>query len=76
MSSKRVAVLGSTGSVGVNALHLIAERRDAFQVVALVAHRREAELLAQVDRFRPKTACLVQGNERPKALANDAAWCT
>ena len=76
MSSKRVAVLGSTGSVGVNALHLIAERPDAFQVVALVAHRREAELLAQVDRFRPKTACLVQGNERPKALANDAAWCT
>ncbi len=76
MSSKRVAILGSTGSVGVSALRLIADRRDAFQVVALTAHSSEAELEAQADQFRPLAACLVQGNERPRGLADDMSFST
>jgi len=76
MSSKRVAILGSTGSVGVNALRLIEDRSEAFQVVALAARGSEAELLAQANRFAPSSVCLVQGNERPKSLANAIAWCT
>lgn len=50
---KRIAILGSTGSIGTQALDVIRKHRDEFEVVALVAGRN-AELLAeQVDEFAP-----------------------
>ena len=50
---KRIAILGSTGSIGTQALDVIRKHRDQFEVVALVAGRN-AELLAeQVDEFAP-----------------------
>ncbi len=73
---RRVAVLGSTGSVGRNALELISARRERFEVVALAARGSEAELLDQVAAFAPRAACLVAGNERPRALPAGTAWCT
>ena len=42
----RVAVLGSTGSIGTQALDVIRGHRDDYEVVALAAGRN-AELLAQ-----------------------------
>ncbi len=55
---KRIAVLGSTGSVGTNALRLIEDRRDEFEVVALTAHRSAGVISAQAERFAPSAACL------------------
>jgi len=53
---RAVAVLGSTGSVGVQALDLIGRFPDRFEVVALAAGRN-AELLArQIERHRPRLA--------------------
>jgi len=75
-TSKRVAILGSTGSVGLNALRLVADRREAFDVVTLAARDSEAKLLGQAEHFRPRSICLVQGNERPKRLARGVEWCT
>lgn len=50
---KRIAILGSTGSIGTQALDVIRKHREEFEVVALVAGRN-AELLAeQVDEFAP-----------------------
>jgi 1-deoxy-D-xylulose-5-phosphate reductoisomerase len=50
---KRISILGSTGSIGTQALDVIRKHRDEFEVVALVAGRN-AELLAQqVDEFAP-----------------------
>jgi len=50
---KRIAILGSTGSIGTQALDVIRKHRSEFEVVALVAGRN-AELLAeQVDEFAP-----------------------
>lgn len=58
MTKRLVTVLGSTGSVGVNTLDVIARHPQRFQVVALSAHRR-AELLAeQCRRFAPRYAVL------------------
>jgi 1-deoxy-D-xylulose-5-phosphate reductoisomerase len=74
--ARRVAILGSTGSVGRSALGLIDERRDAFQVVALAAGRNQAELAGQVERFAPAAACLVAGGERPPGLRPATAWHT
>jgi len=50
---KKIAILGSTGSIGRQALDVVREHADDFQIVALAAHRN-VELLAQhVENFRP-----------------------
>lgn len=57
-----VAVLGSTGSIGVATLNVLARHRDAFHVVALVAGSRQDALADQVTTWRPKVTGLVNGN--------------
>lgn len=54
MKSKRIAILGSTGSIGTQTLDVIAVRPDEFEVVALSAGRNTALLLEQIERFRPR----------------------
>jgi len=51
---KRLAILGSTGSIGVQALDVVARFPDRFQVVALAAGRNVPRLLEQIRRFRPR----------------------
>ncbi len=46
MSVKQVAILGSTGSIGVNTLDVIRAHPDRFNVVALTA-AKQVDLLAQ-----------------------------
>ena len=47
MTRRRVVVLGSTGSIGTQALDVIAANRDRFEVVALAAGGAQPELLAK-----------------------------
>jgi len=54
----RVAILGSTGSIGRSALEVIARHADRFEIVALAANRSAEELTAQVRRFQPARAVL------------------
>lgn len=58
MAPKRVAILGSTGSIGTQALDLLRSRRDRFQVVALTANRSLDTVQQQVAEFAPSAACL------------------
>ena len=53
---RRIAVLGSTGSVGRQSLDVIRQFPDRFQVVALAAGRNTALLADQVREFRPRWA--------------------
>ncbi|MEN9419743.1 MAG: 1-deoxy-D-xylulose 5-phosphate reductoisomerase Dxr [Pseudomonadota bacterium] len=53
---QRVAVLGSTGSIGVNTLDVIARHPEHFEVFALSAFRRIDELAQQCLRFKPRVA--------------------
>jgi len=55
---KGVAVLGSTGSVGRNALDVIGRFPKRFRVAALCAGKNAAELTEQARRFRPPFVCL------------------
>jgi 1-deoxy-D-xylulose-5-phosphate reductoisomerase len=55
---RRVAVLGSTGSIGTQALDVLARHPDAFEVVALAAGRNETLLAEQAARFRPRETAL------------------
>jgi 1-deoxy-D-xylulose-5-phosphate reductoisomerase len=57
-TTKGVALLGSTGSVGRNALDVIARFPKSFRVTALCAGKNIAELSEQARRFRPAIVCL------------------
>ncbi len=51
---KRLALLGSTGSIGEQALAVVAEFPERFRVVALAAGRNAERLAEQVRRHRPE----------------------
>ncbi len=53
---ERLTVLGSTGSIGVNTLDVVARHPGRFQVVALTAHRQIERLREQCRRFHPEMA--------------------
>ena len=55
---RRVAVLGSTGSIGRQALDVLALHPDAFRVTALAAGSNAGELADQVARWRPAAVAL------------------
>ena len=50
----RVAVLGSTGSIGRQTLDVFRQFPDRFRAVALAGGQNTAELAAQVAEFRPR----------------------
>lgn len=54
MQKKKVFILGSTGSIGVNTLDVIRLHRDSFEVVGLTANQNVELLLKQVQEFNPK----------------------
>jgi 1-deoxy-D-xylulose-5-phosphate reductoisomerase len=70
MAVKRLAVLGSTGSIGVTTLELVARFPDRFRAVALAAGRNVERLAEQVRRFAPR---LVATGDAASAAALRAA---
>ena len=56
MTRKRVAILGSTGSIGRQALDVIARHPERFEVAGLAAGRNVALLAEQTAQFRPRLA--------------------
>jgi len=60
---KRIAILGSTGSVGRQALEVIAWHPDRFTVVGLAARNDSPAFREQVARFKPRLAALSSPGE-------------
>lgn len=58
---KQIAILGSTGSIGTQALQVIEEHNDLYEVYCLTANNRVKELAEQARKFRP--AAVVIANE-------------
>jgi 1-deoxy-D-xylulose-5-phosphate reductoisomerase len=58
----RIAVLGSTGSIGRSALAVVDAHPDRLQVVALAAGRNVDALAAQIRRFGPRVASVGSGH--------------
>ena len=50
---KKIAILGSTGSIGTQALEVISAHSDAFEVVVLTAQSNADLLISQAQAFRP-----------------------
>ena len=51
---KNITILGSTGSIGTNALEVIRQKRDEFNVVALSGHTNYKLVMEQIKEFSPK----------------------
>ena len=60
MIRRKLAILGSTGSIGTQALQVAQLHEDRFQVVALTANQNREKLFEQVRAFRPQVAGLVE----------------
>jgi 1-deoxy-D-xylulose-5-phosphate reductoisomerase len=58
MRKKRIALLGSTGSVGINTLDVVARHQDRFEIVLLTAFNNAALLERQIRRFKPGKVAL------------------
>jgi 1-deoxy-D-xylulose-5-phosphate reductoisomerase len=71
VSSRGVAILGSTGSIGTTALRVLERQRDRFHVAALTAFSNAALLAEQAARFEPAYVGLVQNGD-----GEHAGWGT
>ena len=60
MSTRGVAILGSTGSIGTTALRVLARQRDRFHVAALTAFANAGLLAEQAAQFAPSYVGLVR----------------
>jgi 1-deoxy-D-xylulose-5-phosphate reductoisomerase len=67
---KRIAIFGSTGSIGTQALDVIREHPELFEVSILTAHSNHDLLIEQSIRFKPHT--VVIGEERRYEAVRDA----
>ena len=59
---KHIAILGSTGSIGTQALEVIAANPDRFIVEVLTAHRNADLLIAQAKIFKPNAVVIGEDN--------------
>lgn len=70
MSQKRIALFGSTGSIGTQALDVIAANPDLFSAEILTAQTNDALLVKQALQFKPNI--VVIGDEKKYAVVKEA----
>lgn len=58
MTKKRLAILGSTGSIGTQALEVVLEQKDRFEVEVLTAHRNADLLIEQAIAHQPNVVVI------------------
>ncbi|HKJ16226.1 MAG TPA: 1-deoxy-D-xylulose-5-phosphate reductoisomerase [Xanthomonadales bacterium] len=68
--AQKIAVLGSTGSVGTNTLDVIARNPDRFEVVALTAHSNAKKLARQCKQFNARLA-VISDPDKESLLAQE-----
>ena len=75
MSSRGVAILGSTGSIGTTALRVLARQSDRFHVAALTAFSNAALLAEQAALFTPSYVGLVHNGHEEHAGWGSGVGC-
>lgn len=61
MKKQQICILGSTGSIGTQALEVISEHPDRYEAYCLTANNRVEMLAEQARKYNP--ACVVIANE-------------
>ena len=59
---KRIALIGSTGSIGKQVCSVVRRHPDKFKIESIVANSSAEEFLKQVIEFKPKYAALADEN--------------
>lgn len=62
--TKCIAILGSTGSIGTQALDIISDKRDRFKILGLTAHTNWKKLAEQANFFKPDWLILSDKSNR------------
>jgi 1-deoxy-D-xylulose-5-phosphate reductoisomerase len=86
-SKKRIAILGSTGSIGTQALEVITAHSDVFEVEVLTANDNAMMLVEQARKFKPNVVVIVNEahyafvreelkHEPVKVYTGEAALCS
>ncbi len=70
IKKKRIAILGSSGSIGTQALEVVEEQSHLFQVEVLTVYKNADVLIAQAKKFRPNAVVIV--DETKYSKVNDA----
>ena len=63
---KQIAILGSTGSIGTQALQVIEEHPDLYEVYALTANNKVDLLVEQVCKFHPEAVVIANEDKYPQ----------
>ena len=58
IKKKQIAILGSTGSIGTQALQVIEEHPELYEVYALTANNKVDMLIAQARKFQPEAVVI------------------
>ena len=72
MRKKQIAILGSTGSIGTQALEVISEHPSLFEVEVLTANNNSSLLIEQAKKFKPNM--VVIANEKKYKEVDDALF--
>lgn len=62
---KQIAILGSTGSIGTQALQVIEEHPDLYEAYVLTANNRVERLIEQARKFRPEAVVIANEEKYP-----------
>jgi len=73
---KRIAILGSTGSIGQSALAVVDEHCDRLTVVGLAAGENADRFAEQIARYRPTVAAMASGSAIDRLNKNGASPTT
>ena len=72
MEKRTIAILGATGSIGTQALDIVARYPERFEAACLTAGRSSEKLFELVRKFRPKAAALMV---EPDQIPEDVRFC-
>tara|TARA_B110000116_G_scaffold152119_1_gene131535 strand:- start:498 stop:1643 length:1146 start_codon:yes stop_codon:yes gene_type:complete len=56
---KRLSLLGSTGSIGVNTLKVVSHLKEELDIIYLTTNNNTGLLIDQIEKFHPKGVCIV-----------------
>jgi 1-deoxy-D-xylulose-5-phosphate reductoisomerase len=68
MEKKRIAILGSTGSIGTQSLEVIGENPELFEVEVLTANNNVDLLIRQAKKFQPNAVVIANKEKYPKVM--------
>lgn len=63
LTPKKLAILGSTGSIGTQTLDVVRRNPERFEVYAISAHHNADLLVAQASEFRPEVVCIADESQ-------------